>query len=78
MSASAETSRKSVKLTKRVVDGLTYEGTGNGACYVWDSEVKGFGIRIYTGRQESVLSHLPSGNPKAFPDPGDTRIGLDG
>ena len=52
------TGRKPVKLTKRTVDALTYEGTGNGACYVWDPEVKGFGVRVFpTGRKAFLVTY---------------------
>ena len=34
------------KLTKRVIEGLVSTGTQTGTVY-WDSELKGFGIRVF-------------------------------
>ncbi len=59
-------SRLSVKLTKRAVEALAYDGVGNGACYVWDSEVKGFGVRIYPGGRKAFLVAYRSGARKRF------------
>ena len=43
-------------LTKRTGDAATYEGSGR--CAVWDSEVAGFGLRVYpSGRKAFVLSY---------------------
>jgi integrase len=66
MTADTETKRHPIKLTKRTVDALAYEGTGNGACYCWDSEVKGFGIRIYPGGRKAFLVAYRTGNRKRF------------
>lgn len=54
------------KLTKRTVDALTYTGTGNGACYAWDSEVKGFGVRVYPGGRKAFLVAYRAGPRKRF------------
>jgi integrase len=71
MNADTEaTGRKAVKLTKRAVDALAYDGTGNGACYVWDSEVKGFGVRIYPAGRKAFLVAYRAGNRKRFLTPG--------
>ena len=44
------------KLTKRKVDAATYQGPGRHV--VWDSEVSGFGLRLYaSGRKAFVLSY---------------------
>ena len=44
------------KLTKRTVDAAIYRGSGRHV--VWDSEVSGFGLRIYpSGRKAFVLSY---------------------
>lgn len=43
-------------LTKRTVDAATYEGSGRHV--VWDSEITGFGLRVYpSGRKAFVLSY---------------------
>jgi hypothetical protein len=36
-----------MKLTKLVADKAKYEGVREGRCVLWDSEIKGFGLRIY-------------------------------
>jgi integrase len=42
------------KLTKRTVDAASFEGTG-GQSFVWDSEIKGFGLRISRGGRKSYV-----------------------
>jgi integrase len=66
MDADTETRREPVKLTKRAVEALTYEGTGNGACYFWDPEVKGFGVRIFPTGRKAFLVTYRSGARKRF------------
>ncbi|WP_295385624.1 integrase arm-type DNA-binding domain-containing protein [uncultured Thiodictyon sp.] len=67
MNADTETKQAAaVKLTKRAVDALTYTGTGNGACYAWDPEVKGFGVRVYPGGRKAFLVAYRVGNRKRF------------
>jgi integrase len=66
MDTPTETTRKPVKLTKRVVDALTYQGTGNGACYVWDAEIKGFGVRIFPSGRKAFLVTYRAGTRKRF------------
>jgi integrase len=51
-----------MKLTKRAVETATYTGQGNDRCVVWDSELKGFGLRVYpTGKKAFVVSYRPRG-----------------
>jgi integrase len=46
------------KLTKRVIDATSYEGDGNSRHVLWDTEINGFGCRIYpSGRKSFVLSY---------------------
>ena len=45
------------KLTKRVIDGLK-PIPGKPDTYVWDSELKGFGVRIMsTGLRDHILKY---------------------
>jgi integrase len=56
-----------MKLTKRTVDALSYQGEGNAAFYVWDSELKGFGLRIYpSGRKAFLVTYRTGGGRKRF------------
>jgi integrase len=56
-----------MKLTKRTVDALTYEGAGNAACYLWDDELPGFGCRVYpTGRKAFVAAYRVGGRRRFF------------
>ncbi|HEX9736193.1 MAG TPA: site-specific integrase [Thermoanaerobaculia bacterium] len=44
---------KGIKLTKRSVDAARYQGSG--AYYVWDCEVRGFGLRVYPSALKSFV-----------------------
>ena len=52
----------SIKLTKRAIDSLTYCG---GWDVRWDSEVTGFGVRLYpSGKKSYILSYRIDGRKK--------------
>lgn len=56
-----------MKLTKRTVDALTYQGAGNAAFYVWDSELIGLGLRIYpSGRKAFLVTYRTGEGRKRF------------
>ena len=55
-----------VKLTKRAVEALAYSGTNNGACYIWDSELKGFGVRVFPSGRKAFLVTYRAGTRKRF------------
>lgn len=55
-----------VKLTKRIIDALTYQSRGNAAFYVWDSEIKGFGVRVFPSNRKAFLVTYRSGGRKRF------------
>ena len=57
---------ETVKLTKRTVEGLAYSGENNGACYVWDSQLKGFGVRVFPSNRKSFLVTYRRGARKRF------------
>ena len=58
--------RKLVKLTKRAVEAMTYEGTGRNPDYRWDPEVKGFGVRVYPTGLKTFLIAYRAGTRKRF------------
>ncbi|WP_295885441.1 tyrosine-type recombinase/integrase [uncultured Thiohalocapsa sp.] len=61
------TPTNAVKLTKRAVEALTYQGTNNGAWYVWDSQLKGFGVRVFpSGRKSFLVSYRSNGRRRFF------------
>jgi len=48
------------RLNKRAIDEATYQGPGG--CYLWDTELAAFGVRIYpTGRKAFVVSYWSRG-----------------
>lgn len=58
-----------MKLTKRVVDALTYQGSLQGGAWTrhvaWDDELHGFGLRVYpSGRKVFVLSYRAKGQKR--------------
>jgi integrase len=54
-----------MKLTKRVIDAMEYEGKDNSRDVRWDDAVPGFGVRIYpTGRKAFVVSYRVSGRKR--------------
>ena len=54
-----------VRLNKRTIDEAVYEGPGG--CYLWDTEMAGFGVRIYpTGRKSFVVSYLTKGRRRFY------------
>ncbi len=59
--------REKVTLTKTVVDGLNYTRTDNGAQYVWDSAIPGFGARVFpSGRVAFLVSYRHQGRRRFF------------
>jgi integrase len=55
------------KLTKRFIDGLEYNAEAKQRDVRWDSEISGFGIRIYpSGKKSFVLSYRQDGTKRLF------------
>ena len=53
------------KLNKRFIDAAKYQGSG--ACYVWDTETSGFGLRVYpSGRKSFVVTYRVRGKQRFF------------
>ena len=56
---------KGVRLTKRVVDAARYQGKG--AHYLWDSDLAGFGLRVYpSGRKSFVATYRVRGKQRFY------------
>lgn len=55
------------KLTKRFIDGLEYNAEAKQRDVRWDSDISGFGIRIYpSGKKSFVLSYRQAGTKRLF------------
>ena len=53
------------KLTQRAAAAADYSGVHNTRCVVWDTEVPGFGLRIYpSGRKAWLLSYRAQGRKR--------------
>src|SRR5688572_14195589 len=54
-----------MKLTKRTIDGLRYQGKNNRRDVRWDDELPGFGVRVYpNGKKAFVLSYRIAGRKR--------------
>ena len=54
-----------MKLTKRSIDGFTYQGTNGKRDIRWDDRLPGFGVRIYpNGKKSFVLSYRVNGRKR--------------
>jgi integrase len=54
-----------VRLTKRQIDAATYIGAKNARCVLWDTEVPGFGCRIFpSGKKAFILSYRAAGRSR--------------
>ncbi len=54
-----------MKLTKRVIDGITYQGRGGQRQALWDEDLSGFGLRVYpNGKKAFVLSYRVAGRKR--------------
>lgn len=54
-----------MKITKRVIDGASYEGSNGSRFVLWDDEIKGFGLRIYpNGTKSFILSYRHNGRKR--------------
>lgn len=54
-----------MKLTKRQIDAASYTGTNNARCVLWDTEVPGFGCRMFpSGKKSFVLSYRAAGRSR--------------
>src|SRR5215212_12154528 len=54
------------KITKRAVDALK-PGPGGAEAVLWDTEVKGFGVRVQRGGSRSYIVHYRVGTGRAAP-----------
>ena len=54
-----------IKLNKKIIDEAVYRGPGG--CYLWDTSMPAFGVRIYpTGRKSFVVSYWAKGRRRFF------------
>src|SRR3569832_2344227 len=54
-----------MKLTKRAIDAMQYEGDGTSRDVRWDDELRGFGVRVYpSGQKAFVLSYRAQGRKR--------------
>src|SRR5437763_5378747 len=54
------------KITKRAVDALK-PGANGAEAVLWDSEVKGFGVRVQRGGSKSYIVHYRAGSGRGAP-----------
>lgn len=53
------------KITKRAVDGMKLAGSAE--TVLWDSELKGFGVRMQKGGSKSYVLHYRAGTGRGAP-----------
>lgn len=57
----------STKITKRIVDGLFPHPSGVARVMAWDSEMRGFGVRVHpTGRRIYIVKYCRAGRDQTF------------
>ena len=66
-----------MKLTKRAIDAMKYEGVGNSRDIRWDDAVTGFGIRIFpSGNKSYVISYRVDGRKRLMTLKGESVLTL--
>lgn len=55
------------RLTKTIADHAKYEGSGQAPFFIWDTEMRGFGLRVYSSGQKSfVITYRNYQNKQRF------------
>jgi integrase len=55
------------KVTLLTCKNAQYEGNGSSRCFIWDDEIKGFGLRVYpSGQRAFVLSYRMAGKKRLY------------
>ena len=62
---------KRVKLTEKAIQKMRYEGESNSRDVRWDTEIRGFGVRVYPSDQKAYILSYRFNNRKRFLTIGD-------
>lgn len=55
------------RLTKSIIDAAKYTGDGRSPCFIWDTEIESFGVRVYpSGKKSFLVDYYHQGRKRRY------------